>query len=132
MLNVLTLMLIVIHQNTSWLSLKSELKLFKFWTHQSHAYAYRVELPDGNYELVPDADEDLANAGVNAVEVQQGRTKVRRISPLIVLVKASTEAYFPFSNLCQYLYGCLCIYIQELNWNPSCMILGSYALILVC
>jgi hypothetical protein len=72
MLNVLTLMLIVIHQNTSWLSLKSELKLFKFWTHQSHAYAYRVELPDRNYELVPEVDEDLANAGVNAVEVQQG------------------------------------------------------------
>jgi hypothetical protein len=73
MLNVLTLLLIVIHQNNSWLSLKSELKLFKFWTHQSHAYAYRVELPDENYELVPEADEDLANAGVNAVEVQQGR-----------------------------------------------------------
>jgi hypothetical protein len=43
-----------------------------FWAHQSHAYAYHVELPDGNYELVPEADEDLANAEVNAVEVQQG------------------------------------------------------------
>jgi hypothetical protein len=50
---------------------KIRTKIILFWTHQSHAYAYRVELPDGNYELVSEADEDLANAGVNAVEVQQ-------------------------------------------------------------
>jgi hypothetical protein len=49
---------------------RTEFILFR--THQSHAYAYCVELLDGNYELVPEADEDLANAGVNAVEVQQG------------------------------------------------------------
>jgi hypothetical protein len=52
--------------------IKFRTEIILFWTYQSHAYAYRVELPDGNYELVPQAEEDLANAGVNAVEVQQG------------------------------------------------------------
>jgi hypothetical protein len=61
-----------VNQNTLWLSLNSELNLFYFWTHQSHAYAYLVEHLDGNYELVLEAEDDLVNAGVNTVEVKQG------------------------------------------------------------
>ena len=33
--------------------------------------AYRVELPYGNYELVPEAEGELAEGEANLVEVQQ-------------------------------------------------------------
>jgi hypothetical protein len=36
-----------------------------------NAPAYRIELPDGNYELVPESDGEPAEGEVNVVEVQQ-------------------------------------------------------------
>jgi hypothetical protein len=111
---------------------KIKTEFILFWTHQSHAYAYRVELPDGNYELVPKADEDLANAGVNVVGVQQGPDQSSEDFTTDCASEGKHRSISPFSKLCNYIYGCLCIYVQELNWNPSCMILRSYALILVC
>jgi hypothetical protein len=35
------------------------------------ASAYRIELPDGNYELVPESEGEPAEGEVNMVEVQQ-------------------------------------------------------------
>jgi hypothetical protein len=92
-------MMIVVHQNTSWSSLNSELNLFYF-EHTSHAYAYRVELLDENYELVPEADEDLANAGVNAVEVQQGPDQSLEEFTSDGASEGKHRSIFPFSNLC--------------------------------
>ena len=42
-----------------------------FLLNKVYAYAYRVELPDGNYELVPESEGGLTEGEVNAVEVQQ-------------------------------------------------------------
>jgi hypothetical protein len=36
-----------------------------------NASAYRIELPDGNYELVPKSEGEPAEGEVNVVEVQQ-------------------------------------------------------------
>jgi hypothetical protein len=36
-----------------------------------NASAYLIELPDGNYELVPDCGGEPAEGKVNVVEVQQ-------------------------------------------------------------
>jgi hypothetical protein len=36
-----------------------------------NASAYRIELPDGNYELVPESEGELAEGELNVVEVQQ-------------------------------------------------------------
>jgi hypothetical protein len=36
-----------------------------------NASAYRIELPDGNYKLVPESEGEPAEEGVNMVEVQQ-------------------------------------------------------------
>jgi hypothetical protein len=36
-----------------------------------NASAYRIELPDGNYELVPESEGEPALGEVNVVEVQQ-------------------------------------------------------------
>jgi hypothetical protein len=36
-----------------------------------NASAYRIELPDGNYELVPESEGESAEGEVNVVEVQQ-------------------------------------------------------------
>jgi hypothetical protein len=36
-----------------------------------NASAYRIELPDGNYELVPESEGGPAEGEVNVVEVQQ-------------------------------------------------------------
>jgi hypothetical protein len=36
-----------------------------------NASAYHIELPDGNYELVPESEGELAEGEVNVVEVQQ-------------------------------------------------------------
>ena len=49
-----------------------ELNYFiKLWIHEVYAYAYRVELPDGNYELVPEPEGELVEGEVNLVEVHQ-------------------------------------------------------------
>ena len=54
------------------LTLNSELNFFiKLWIHEVYAYAYRVELPDRNYELVPEPEGELAEGEVNLVEVHQ-------------------------------------------------------------
>ena len=39
----------------------------KLRIHEVYAYAYRVELPDGNYELVPESGGELAEGDVNLV-----------------------------------------------------------------
>jgi hypothetical protein len=36
-----------------------------------NAFAYYIELPDGNYELVPEFEGEPAEGEVNVVEVQQ-------------------------------------------------------------
>jgi hypothetical protein len=36
-----------------------------------NASAYRIELPDGNYELVPESEGEPAEGEANVVEVQQ-------------------------------------------------------------
>jgi hypothetical protein len=36
-----------------------------------NASAYRIELPDGNYELVPESEREPTEGEVNVVEVQQ-------------------------------------------------------------
>jgi hypothetical protein len=36
-----------------------------------NASAYRIEHPDGNYELVPESEGEPAEGEVNVVEVQQ-------------------------------------------------------------
>jgi hypothetical protein len=36
-----------------------------------NASAYRIELPDGNYELVLESEGEAAEGKVNVVEVQQ-------------------------------------------------------------
>jgi hypothetical protein len=36
-----------------------------------NAFAYRIELPIGNYELVPESEGEPAEGEVNVVEVQQ-------------------------------------------------------------
>ena len=40
-------------------------------THLNVAYAFRVELPDGNYMLVPDVGEEGPDGDLNHVEVNQ-------------------------------------------------------------
>ena len=56
----------------TYLILNSELNFFiNLWIHEFYAYAYRVELPDGNYELLPEPEGELAEGEVNLVEVHQ-------------------------------------------------------------
>jgi hypothetical protein len=43
--------------------------MFVYLNH--NASACRIELPDGNYELVPESGEELAEGEVIVVEVQQ-------------------------------------------------------------
>jgi hypothetical protein len=40
-----------------------------------NASAYRIELHDGNYELVPESEGEPAEGEVNMVEVQQNPNK---------------------------------------------------------
>jgi hypothetical protein len=43
--------------------------MFVYLNH--NASAYRIELLDGNYELVPESEGEPAEGGVNVVEEQQ-------------------------------------------------------------
>jgi hypothetical protein len=40
-----------------------------------NASAYRIELPDGSYELVPESEGEPAEGELNVVEVQQDPDK---------------------------------------------------------
>ena len=54
------------------LILNSKLNLFiNLWVNEVYACAWHVELPDGNYELVPESEGEQAEGDVNLVEVQQ-------------------------------------------------------------
>jgi hypothetical protein len=60
------------NKNTMCLSLNSELNLIlKFVYLNNNASAYRIELIDKNYELVPESEGEPAEGEVNVVEVQQ-------------------------------------------------------------
>jgi hypothetical protein len=61
-----------------------------------------VELPDGNYALVPEAEEGGADTELQYMEV--------------------------LLNFYITIYGCLWIYVQELKWNLRCMILSTYVI----
>jgi hypothetical protein len=43
--------------------------MFLYLNH--NASAYRIRLPDGNYELVPESEGELSEGEANVVEVQQ-------------------------------------------------------------
>ena len=113
------------------LILNSKLKfLFKLWILEIYAYAYRVELPDGNYELVPDSGGELAEGEVNLVEVHQDPDQSSEEFSTNFASEGKPRSIPQFSNLCNYVCLCLCIKFQELNWNSRCMILGSYVQVL--
>jgi hypothetical protein len=74
-------------------------------------HCIRVELPDGNYALVPEAEEGGADAELQYMEVSEDTT-----SRLTVLTKASPGALTQvFLNSYGTICGCLCIYVQELE-----------------
>jgi hypothetical protein len=52
--------------NKSWVRLIKNLSL-----HLNNAFAFRVELPDGNYALVSEAEEGGADAELQCVEVSE-------------------------------------------------------------
>jgi hypothetical protein len=52
--------------NKSWVRLIKNLSL-----HLNNAFAFRVELPDGNYALVSEAEEGGADAELQCVEVSK-------------------------------------------------------------
>ena len=113
------------------LILISKLKFFiKLWIHEVYAYAYRVELPDGNYELLPEPEGELAEGEVNLVEVQQDPNQISEELLTYFASEGKPRSITQFSNLCNFVCLCLCIKSQELNWNSKCMILGSYIQIL--
>jgi hypothetical protein len=55
---------------------------------------------------VPEADEDLANAGVNAVEMQQGRNQSSEDFTTDCASEGKQRSIFPISELMQ-----LCIWM---------------------
>jgi hypothetical protein len=58
------------------LSLNSELNfILKFEYLNNNAHACYIEVPDGNYELVPEPEGESAEGDVNVVEVQQDPNK---------------------------------------------------------
>ena len=114
------------------LTLFSELNLFiKLWVSEFLCIAYRVELPDGNYELVPEAEGELAEGEVNVVKVQkdpdQDPEEFSTDGASEGKSRSITQVFF---YLCNYVDYVCAFTFQELNWNPRCMILGSYVQIL--
>jgi hypothetical protein len=47
------------------------ISFLKFEYLNANASVYRIELPDGNYEVVPESEGEPAEGEVNVVEVQQ-------------------------------------------------------------
>jgi hypothetical protein len=68
--------------------------------------AFSVDLPDGDYSLVPEVEEGEAEAALQYVEV----LKTPRGLRLTLLTKASPGAFNPvFQIYYTNIYGCLCI-----------------------
>jgi hypothetical protein len=67
-----------------------------------NASAYRIELPDGNYELVPEAEGEPAEGEVNVVEVQQdpNQSSEDLVSDFASEGKPRSITYFTFDNSC--------------------------------
>jgi hypothetical protein len=54
-----------------YLQIQNWIHLLKIVYLNPNASACRIELPDGNYELVPESEGEPAEGDVNVVEVQQ-------------------------------------------------------------
>ena len=113
------------------LTLFSELNLFiKLWVSEILCIAYRVELPDGNYELVPEAEGELAAGEANVVEVQQDPDQELEEFSTDGASEGKHRSITQVFNLCNYVDYVCAFTFQELNWNHRYMILGSYVQIL--
>jgi len=97
----------------------------------SYACASRVEqaLADGDYELVPTGEEGQASGDVNVIQVEDEPNPAAENPQANHVPEGKPRSISHVSNLAtMFCTLCLCIYVQELNWNLSCMILGTYAL----
>jgi hypothetical protein len=89
-------------------------------------YILCVEVPDGSYTLVSADKDEGAWGDVHYVTVEQDPDQ----SPEGCGTACANEGKPQFNHelMCLLLsfgiYHCyrMCIYVQELNWNPSCMI----------
>jgi hypothetical protein len=75
---------------------------------------------------VPEAEEGGADAELQYVEVSEDTETLR----LTVLTKASPGALsYLFLKSYITIYGCLCIYVQQLNGTLDARSLGTYVFI---
>jgi hypothetical protein len=81
---------------------------------------------------VPESEGETAEGEVNMVEVQQDPNQSSEDLASDFASEGKPESITYFCLLLQYFMRCLCIYVQELNWNLRCMILGSEVQILAC
>jgi hypothetical protein len=66
----------------------------------NNAYACRIELPDGNYKLVPESEGEPAKADVNVVEVQQDPNQSSEDLATNFASEGKPQSINQFSNLC--------------------------------
>jgi hypothetical protein len=78
-----------------------------------------VELPHDNYALVPEAKEGGADAELQYVEMSKDTKDPQ--DNCADEGKPQCINLYVFEKLHNYLSN-LCVYVQELKWNPRCMI----------
>ena len=98
-------------------------------THLCASHIDTTTLADGTYELVPESESEQREAQVNLTEAAQDPnpfSEEPRSSYAQEGKPRSMSYYFKFMHLLLFLSTCA-FKFTGVDWNLSCMILGTYA-----
>ena len=97
---------------------------------QTHSYAYAscVEQvsTDEDSARVPAKEEGPSEGELNVVNAYQDPNQVSEDLQTNFECEGKPRSMTYVFNLCNYVVLCLSIYVSGVDWNPSCIILGSY------
>jgi hypothetical protein len=86
-------------------------------------------LTDRNYELVPESKSEQREAQVNLIEVAEDPNQSSEEPPTSLSQDGKPRCMIPVFKLMQLLFLFTCAFkIIGVDWNPSCMILGTFVL----
>ena len=97
--------------------------------HPCASHIDTTTLADGTYELVPESESEQREAQVNLTEAAQDQnlsSEEPRTSYAQEDKPRSMSYYFKFMHLLLFLSTCA-FKFTGVDWNLSCMILGTYA-----
>jgi hypothetical protein len=86
-------------------------------------------LANGTYDLVPKSESKQREAQVNLTEVTKDSNQILEEPPASFAQEGKPRCMIPVFQFMQLLFLFTCAFnFIGVDWNPSCMILGTYVL----